>query len=362
MRMKKRVLLGFLSSFVLFAQAGCDSRPDRAMAVGGSAGSAPVLTCVRSSDCVNQVCSPDGRCINCYDARDCRANQQCVAEQCMDEGGSGAASTGGSTPGSGAVGTGGNVSVGNQCGGAQVLFVIQRSGIMFEEPSEDQSYWSMVKEAITGADGAVVSFGDRLDLGAAFFVRLQYEEDMTCPIVSSSMPQTGALTPLQDLFTGNESEYAQLADDQAKMDAPVPEAITAAAALLSGAARHIVLISSAVPDSCTLADSNCTVDLAIKAVQDARSQGVTTHVIGLGDTGNLDSSEDDDGYGTYLRQLANAGAGEPVAISGAFDEQCADEDATASYAESDGTAQAHRAESAADIRTALQQILSSVCP
>src|SRR5687767_6572843 len=152
--MKKRVLSGLLLSSALFAQAGCDSGSTSPTAAGGSAGGAAVQTCLRSSDCTNQVCSPDGRCIDCYDDQDCRADQRCTGELCVSEGGSGAASTGGSAPGSGAVATGGSSPLGNQCGGAQVLFVIQRSGVMFEEPSADQSYWSMVKDAITGADGA----------------------------------------------------------------------------------------------------------------------------------------------------------------------------------------------------------------
>lgn len=364
--MSKRKVLALIGGGLLLAVSGCDSGSSSLMA--GTAGTVAAQTCTRSSDCTAQVCSPDGRCIDCFDDRDCRADQRCEAERCVAQGsatgGSSTAGSSGSGAGTGAApggGSGGGPSHPGQCGGAQVLLVIQRSGVMFEEPSEEESYFAMVKTAVTGDGGIASSFGDKVDLGALFFVRLQ-DEAMACPVVSSAAPQAAALMPLGDLFSGNESAYQALADEQAKMDAPVPEAIAAAPALLSGDSRHIVLITTAVPDSCALADSNCTVDLAIKAVQDAKSQGITTHVIGLGDTGSLDASDDDDGYATYLSQLANAGAGQPVAMSGAFDEQCGDEDATATYADTSGSAQAHRVESTAEIRSALEQILGSVCP
>lgn len=364
--MLKRKVLALIGGGVLLCAGGCDSGSSSLLAGAGAGGTAAAQTCARSSECTAQVCSPDGRCVDCFDDHDCRADQRCEAEHCVAEGSatggsSSAGSSGGGTGAASNAGTGGGPTEPGQCGGAQVLLVIQRSGVMFEEPSEEESYFAMVKTAVTGDGGIATSFGEKLDLGALFFVRLQ-EEGMACPVVSSAPPQPAALMPLNDLFSGNESAYQALADEQAKMDAPVPEAIAAAPALLTGASRHIVLITTAVPDSCDLADSNCTVDLAIKAVQDAKSQGVTTHVIGLGDTGSLDASDDDDGYATYLSQLANAGAGEPVAMSGAFDEQCGDRDATATYGEANGAAQAHRVESTADLRSALEQILSRVCP
>ena len=198
-------------------------------------------------------------------------------------------------------------------------------------------------------------------LGALFFLRLQYDEDKACPIVSSAAPATGASGPLGAWFDTNASEYETLANEQAKMDAPVPEAVAAAAALMNGTSKHVVLITTAVPDSCTLADSNCTVDLALKAVQDAQKLGVTTHVVGLGDTDALNSADDDDGYGSYLKQLANAGTGKPVKKLGFFGDQCGD-DVTATYADAGGDAQAFKAATAADVKTAISTILSSICP
>lgn len=341
-----------------------------ASASGGSAGSSvamggsanpPATTCTATEQCTEQVCSADGRCVDCNGDGDCLANQHCDAEHCIANGGD----VGGSGNGGGGAvgGSGGGSSTSAACNGAQVLFVVQRSGIMFEEPDGDTKYWGMVQNAVAAEDGALSAFASKLNVGAVFFVRLQHQDDETCPVLSSANPQVGALQPLKDLFDTNSAAYEKLADENAKMDAPVPEAVTAAAGMLSGNARHLVLVTTAVPDSCALADNNCTTDLAVKAVQDAQKAGVTTHVIGLGNTGALDASKDDDGYMTYLTQLANAGAGKPVKVSQAFDEDCSESHPpTATYGEQSGDAKAYRAENAADVKTAVAEILQQICP
>src|SRR5437870_9508110 len=107
---------------------------------GGSPGSGEVTTCRRTSECGDQVCSPDGRCVDCYDDTDCRASQHCARERCVSdasdsggaptEGGSGPRSTSGG-PGHDSEGgttdtstTGGEPGVGGgaDCHTAQVLF------------------------------------------------------------------------------------------------------------------------------------------------------------------------------------------------------------------------------------------------
>jgi hypothetical protein len=306
------------------------------------------------------VCSPDGRCVDCFESKDCLANQHCDAERCVADGGPSGGSSSGGSSGAVAGGSAGG-STNSACNGAQVLFVIQRSGAMFEQPDGDTNYWTMVKDAVTADDGALAAFSGKLDVGALFFVRVP-DEGMACPVVSSAAPAAAALMPLRDLFATNASAYEALDSENTKMDAPVPEAVAAGAKMLTGTARHLVLITTAVPDSCTLSDSNCTVDLAIKAVQDASQQGVTTHVIGLGNTDSLDDGDDQDGYQTYLNQLANAGTGKSVKVSPAFEQDCGDEDATATYGEQNGDAHAYRAESAADIKSAVAEILQTICP
>jgi len=330
------------------------------VATGGSA-SPPATTCTASEQCTDQVCSPDGRCVDCNADQDCLTNQHCDAEHCIANGGD--VGGGGSGGGSAVGGSGGGASSNAECNGAQVLFVVQHSGAMFEEPEGDTKYWGMVQSAVAAEDGALSALAGKLHVGAVFFVRLQHQEDEICPVLSSAAPQVGALQPLKELFDMNSATYEMQADQNTKMDAPVPEAVTSAAGMLSGNARHLVLITTAVPDSCTLADNNCTTDLAVKAVQDAQKSGVTTHVIGLGNTGALDASKDDDGYMTYLTQLANAGAGKPVKMSQAFEEDCSDSHLpTATYGDQNGDAKAYRAENAAEVKTAVAEILQQICP
>jgi hypothetical protein len=360
-------------ALLLGASAGCDvgsstlyepsdGSPDTAGGTGGGSSgsgaggstSAPGGPCSMSSECTDQVCSPGGLCVDCVEDTDCLVNQYCGEARCIATGGD----TGGSggTGGSGAGGTGS----GTACAGAQVLFVIQRSGTMFEQPEADDNYWSRVRDAVAGTDGALTAYWDKLDTGALFFVRVQ--DDETCPVVSSAAPKLGAMTSLAELFSMNQSAYQELADSETKMDAPVPEAVASAAALLTGAARHLVLITTGVSDTCDQTDDKCLMDPAIKAVQEAKKLGVTTHVIGLGNTDLLNTASDQAGYQTYLSQLGNAGAGKPVKKSSAFDESCSDDDAKAEYADASGDAKTYRAESTSDIEQALDEILKSVCP
>jgi len=174
-------------------------------------------------------------------------------------------------------------------------------------------------------------------------------------------PATPSMASLGALFDQNLEAYtAQRLSD--KMDAPVAEAVAAAAGLLSGTpGGHIVLITTAVPDTCTAADTTCTVDATIKAVQDARTNGVTTHVIGLGDTPNLDYLTTD-GYENYLKQLANSGVGQPVKLGESYPYLCPAAPTVATYSQDSGTAVAHQAMTSTDVKLAVTQILSSICP
>ena len=128
------------------------------------------------------------------------------------------------------------------------------------------------------------------------------------------------------------------------------------------AAAESAVVRIGVADTCSETDNPCLMDPSIKAVQDAQKAGITTHVIGMGDTGLLDTGNDQDGYQTYLKQLANAGAGKSVKKSAAFDEKCSDDKARAIYSNDDGDAKAYRAESTSDVKAAVAEIFKSICP
>lgn len=376
MRLKAWTASAVLLGSALWMASACGSKHSGLMqAEGGSdgGGGAPVgdeEECERNSDCDDQVCSPDGRCIDCYDDNDCRADEVCDDERCISDDSSDAGSSSGATGGTGATGGAGNTGGRGGSGGAggtnptiscedaRVLFVVQRSGAMFELPTPLANYWGMVRDAVAGPQGAAAAYEAQFDIGALFLVRLSTAA--TCPTLSTLEPTSPSMASLGALFDQNLEAYtAQSLTD--KMDAPVAEAVTAAANLLGGPGGHIVLITTAVPDTCTLADSQCTVDATIKAVQDARAGGVLTHIIGLGDVTNLDTV-DTQGYEGYLAQLANAGRGQPVKMAQYYESVCPAPTPVATYSEASGNAQAFQAFNVEDVRTAVTQILAGICP
>ncbi len=373
MRLMAWTATAVLMGSALWLASACGSKHSGLMeATAGSDGdgggaAADTQDCERNSDCDDQVCSPNGRCIDCYDDDDCRANQHCDDERCVSDSTGDAGSSSGATGGTGGSGPSGGMSGTAGAGGsspttscedARVLFVIQRSGAMFEQPTALANYWGMVKDAVAGPQGAAAAYETQLDLGALFLVRLSTA--VSCPTLSVLEPTTPSIASLSALFDQNLEAYtAQSLTD--KMDAPVAEAVAAAAGLLGGAGGHIVLITTAVPDTCTQADTQCSVDPTIKAVQNARATGVVTHVIGLGDVPNLDLV-DTQGYESYLAQLANAGVGQPVKMAQDYQYVCQVPAPVATYSEASGNAQAYQAFSSEDVRAAVSQILSGICP
>lgn len=278
----------------------------------------------------------------------------------------GAIAAGGVTATAGASSIGGALDLGdpivNACNGAQLLFVIPRSMV------QDFQYEGRVHTiliGVVGYSGALMGYWSKIDVGALFFARSQVGNEVTCPIVSSVAPAINNNMQIGRLITSNWEDYA--ANPQAKINAPVPEAIAAAARSLKGRNRHLVLITTGAPDSCQQTDSPCAVDPSVKAVQEANKLGVTTHVIGADGTDRLNAPGDDQGYETYLTQLANAGVGKPVKKSAVFDTQCKNEPTTAMYSDSSGDARAYRAKNYGTVNpgtidAAIIDILKSICP
>ena len=384
-------------------------------ATGGAGGSGGASSsgCLRTTDCAaDQVCSPDGRCVGCYADKDCRADQHCAQEQCITtvacttaadctadqmcsagqceplpssggagggdgtggagagvgaggKGTAGSAGTATSGAGAGAGGSGeGGASSGSCAADAQVLFVIQRSGSMFEQPDATNNYWSMVHDALVGTDNVIGAYQATLQIGAVFFLRETGNTGAACPELSPVAAKLNVQTDLSTAFDSNATAAAALVTSAVKVDAPVPEAELAAAKLLANTKHgHIVLITTGSPDSCTTVDTACDVDPALKAVQGAWAGGVTTHVIGMGDSNpQLDSLNLATSGGTafYLQQLAAAGKGQPAKAASDFMAACPS--AVATYGVSSGTAPYYIAKTTADVQSAIQAILSEVCP
>ncbi len=235
---------------------------------------------------------------------------------------------------------------------------------MFELPDATDNYWGMVQGALVGTDNVLGAYQAKLEMGALFFLRETSNAGSACPEVSAVAAKLNVQADLSTAFAANAAANATLVADDVKVDAPVPEVEGAAATLLAAAAhKHIVLITTGAPDTCTTVDAICNVDPALKAVQDAWSNGVTTHVIGMGDSNaQLDSLNLTSSGGTevYLQQLANAGKGQPAKAAPDLANLCVSTVAT--YSTTSGTAPYYVAKSSADVQTAIQAILSEVCP
>jgi hypothetical protein len=354
------------SCWLLF---GCDYSSSSHLGSAGSAsggGSAVrALTCHRTSECTGQVCGPDGRCVDCYDARDCKAGQLCANEHCVAEGSMTAGSggqAGQDTGGAGGGPTGGGVTAGaggaKACTTAQLMFVIQRSGSMFEQPTADASYWDMVRTAFMESSVASEILATKVQAGVLFFVRVRKgdADPQGCPVTAAQAPEAMLAQALPSLFDANSAANQGLeSDGSLKLDAPVPEAIAAATQLLQGPVKHLLLITTGLPDSCTHADSSCAIDPTIHALQASHEQGIATHVLALG---TAEASED---YARYVRQLANAGSGNPVEKTSAVT-ACGKPPLLGAYSEASGSSEAYFAHSSVEVRTSLEAILQTICP
>jgi len=286
----------------------------------------------------------------------------------------GSSNSGGETTSAGALATGGAIAVGgaiaaggspapdkpvvNACNGAQIVLVIQRS--LFGRGSKYENGVHITLVGVVGYSGALSGYWSKLDVGALFFAGQQTDDQLRCPIMSSVVPQANSSTLINQLMDSNYDEYA--ANSQATMTAPVPQAISAAASLLRGSNRHLVLITQGAPSNCGQTSDGCAVDASIKAVQDANQLGITTHVIGLGTTDELNVPGDDQGYDTYLNQLANAGVGQPVQRSVGSDTRCKDGSTQATYSDANGDTRAYRSEHDGIGDAAIIDILKKLCP
>jgi len=266
---------------------------------------------------------------------------------------------------------------------------MQRSGALFEQPPQDSSvplsleasYFGFLQAALVGDGSAAKPFDGKLSIGASFlFAARDLQVSPTpamCPQLAATAPSLQFDGTLAAAFSQSAAAHTALVTAKQKVEAPVPEGITSAVAAWSGAtgARHLVLVTTAMPDTCTKFDGPCGIDATVKALQEARAAGVTTHVIGLGDdsTFNYASSDPDpvlvEGYEEYLQQLANAGSGKPVGPA-SMEHSLQDfvcngtvvATLTASYSDAAGDAKYYQVKSAMDAKAAIADILAGICP
>jgi len=302
-------------------------------------------------------------------------------------GGSAGKASGGSagTTQGGAGGTQG----GDSCGGAQVLFLIQRSGALFEGPGLantgemlplDLSYFGFLRAAFSGPDSVAKPYLGKLPMRVSFLFAardlLVSPLPAVCPQLAETAPNLQFDAQLNAVFAQGYSDHLALSTAKLKVEAPVPEAIGSAVASWSaaGGARHLVLIFMGMPDTCNQFDGPCGLDATVKAVQDANAAGVITHVIGLGhdiafnypskaDPGVLVITGNED----YLQQLANAGSGKSVGPANvqqiqAYTSSACGSTLAATYSTAPGDAKYYQVLTATDAKTAVAGVLADICP
>ena len=278
---------------------------------------------------------------------------------------------------------------GDSCGGAQVLFLIQRSGALFEGPGLantgemlplDLSYFGFLRAAFSGPDSVAKPYLGKLPMRVSFLFAardlLVSPLPAVCPQLAETAPNLQFDAQLNAVFAQGYSDHLALLTAKLKVEAPVPEAIGSAVASWSaaGGARHLVLIFMGMPDTCNKFDGPCGLDATVKAVQDANAAGVITHVIGLGhDIAFNYPSEADPGVlvitgnEDYLQQLANAGSGKSVGPANvqqiqAYPSSGCGSTLTATYSTAPGDAKYYQVLTATDAKTAVAGVLADICP
>lgn len=172
---------------------------------------------------------------------------------------------------------------------------------MFQFPSGDDNWWDALASSLdSDNDDLLDEYASGMDLSVrTFFMTEQGDQCLEGETKASPIKKNG----LEKFLADEKDAHEELLDDEVKVDAPLVEAMTAAAASLgSGGAdarRYLVLAISGNPDSCQELDTECVTDDAIKKVQELRDDGIRVRLLYLKSEGNQG----------YPQALANAGRG-----------------------------------------------------
>jgi Mg-chelatase subunit ChlD len=175
-----------------------------------------------------------------------------------------------------------------------VLLLVDRSGSMFDNGS-----WEPLK---TAALAVVKGTQDKVRYGLLTFTGIAPAQ---CPLTTETDIALNNYDVIQAAY-----EAASMKPGQ-KLETPTAMTIhTKAIPMLSNVmdpgGKYIVFVTDGEPDRCDDGIAECARDDVVGAVQDARKQGITTLVFGLGPAT----------YKQHLQDVANAGAGEPVQSPG----------------------------------------------
>lgn len=245
-----------------------------------------------------------------------------------------------------------------------VQIVVDTSGSMFQPKDK---IWDPLFKALMDPNGVVSTLQGKVRFGFTSYTSTT-NVSTTCPILvdSDGDPKLNNLDAIQTKY----SSVAVAPDLNG--NTPTGPAIAAVTKKLMAfqpdppGPKFILLVTDGDPDTCKIFNPNCGQDESIKAVQDAYTAGIGTFVIGIGEITNEDKC--DKSMRTcklHLQDLANAGAGQPVApnTQNYMYSNCIDHGAVAaSYAatvEEGGTAPFYMV-SSTDSTTAQKQISDAI--
>lgn len=256
--------------------------------------------CTSDKDCraEDKVCAlAQGICQECVTAADCEDGEVCDPAGTCVPGNSGGTGGGENSSGGGENGSGGGS--GGPCD-PEVTVLLQRSGAMFEAPNLDDNWWSAVSDALDGSESDMLDkYASSMDITVTTFHQITAQA--SCEVLTSSNSPLAA-NGLASFLADEAAAHEAYVDEEMKVDAPVPDAVEAAAGSLTGSSdRYLLLVLSGNPDSCAQTDSYCVGEPAVEAVEDAYAAGVKTKVLYLGAPFA--------GMEGYPQGLANAGAG-----------------------------------------------------
>ena len=302
-------------------------------------------TCVTPPECtVQEDCSgsglhcnvDSGECVECLTKADCASAENCSGFVC--------------------------VPAPLNCDGVpKVMLLIPRSGAMFELPAPEANWWTAVRSALVDGETPLVEkHADDFDLAARVFFRHTLDGAYECPLEAETMSGANE-SDIASLFDVAQEDHAASVEQKIKIDAPLPEAIASAAAALGTEGRRvIVLLTTSIPDTCTLNDTLCAMDPSVAAVQAARAEGVELYVLGLGENDNVQwdfSAVPQVGYTGFLSALANAGRG--TAVAGPPSQECSEPN-SADYQKNGGGSPYFQALETASVASELDELFEAV--
>lgn len=251
------------------------------------------------------------------------------------------------------------------------MVLVDNSSSMFE-PRE--TLWDLLyKSLMDPTEGVLKPLESKVRFGFASFKGFDLgvpEEDPACAEIRQVPYALDNYQAIDELYRQLGTEWTP----SARWETPTGHAINRVVAELDAyladppGPKHIVLVTDGNPNTCQVANPQCGQDLAIKAVQDARTKGITTWVVGIGTIiGNDPGCQPVWGRcgPDHLQDLANAGQGLDVILPPEqyIWQNCADRYGRvlqASYSLTPGMAPFFSATNASQLESALRGLLTGV--